>query len=276
MSRIREICRRNEHGETVTTVTAYAPGDGSLSFVVKDFQTNSATTFDATREECAALLPEGWELIEDGPYFRGRKIAGPKPADDWPTCKVCGSNLGDDDELDQPDEETGTCTVCKAQHTAPTIKVWALATDSDDNGTEASIYTDERQMYLDLAEKMGDDDENAQAAKLAEAGDVEALAEYVTSIEAPYLFTYSIDEREIAAPVDPDKPMALNERETATVLHALRAMQDHLQYGNGIQRCDEQKGCRHFDGVEPLTVDEIDDLCERLNFFDVAAKAPRR
>ena len=49
-----------------------------------------------------------------------------------------------------------------------TMKVWALATDGDDNGTAAYIYTDEKQMYLDLAEKMGDEDEQARAKELAD------------------------------------------------------------------------------------------------------------
>lgn len=35
--------------------------------------------------------------------------------DDWPLCRHCGSNLGDDDELDQPDEESGLCATCKAE-----------------------------------------------------------------------------------------------------------------------------------------------------------------
>lgn len=64
---------------------------------------------------------------------------------------------------------------------------------------------------------------------------------------------------------DDEKPMALNERETQTVLCALRRLQDPL-HGN-------RQMCEHSDG-EPLNNDEIDKLCERLNFFDVAATGP--
>jgi len=48
----------------------------------------------------------------------------------------------------------------------------------------------------------------------------------------------------------------LNDREVATVLHALRS----LQFGCNSDECD------HFDdNVEPLNSDEIDALCERIN-----------
>ena len=48
----------------------------------------------------------------------------------------------------------------------------------------------------------------------------------------------------------------MNDREVATVLHALRS----LQFGCGSEECD------HFEDVEPLNTDEIDVLCERINF----------
>lgn len=57
--------------------------------------------------------------------------------------------------------------------------------------------------------------------------------------------------------------MNLNERELATVLAALRYFQNAL-------RCDGAENLRvgwmdHFGDVMPLTEDEVDSLCERLN-----------
>jgi hypothetical protein len=46
----------------------------------------------------------------------------------------------------------------------------------------------------------------------------------------------------------------LNERELATVLAALRIFQR-----------DPDPTMEHFDEVEPLSADEIDELCEELN-----------
>lgn len=48
----------------------------------------------------------------------------------------------------------------------------------------------------------------------------------------------------------------LTGRELATVLHALRKLQDPTN----CNHC-----CEHFDETEPLTAEEIDGLCERLN-----------
>ena len=53
----------------------------------------------------------------------------------------------------------------------------------------------------------------------------------------------------------------LTDRELATVLHALRKLQD-------TANCNYV--CEHFDEHEPLNDDEIDELCERLNFDDPA------
>ncbi|MGO8792909.1 MAG: hypothetical protein ACLQVL_36740 [Terriglobia bacterium] len=78
------------------------------------------------------------------------------------------------------------------------MTIWALATDGDADGTVASVYTDEKQMYLDLAERMGTEEEQEQAKNFS--ADIEALKEFVSEIEPPFLFTYSIDEREIEVP----------------------------------------------------------------------------
>lgn len=54
--------------------------------------------------------------------------------------------------------------------------------------------------------------------------------------------------------------MRLTDRETATVLFALRK----FQRDPGILDDD----CGFFLDVEPLTADEIDELAERINFDD--------
>jgi len=53
----------------------------------------------------------------------------------------------------------------------------------------------------------------------------------------------------------------LNERELATVLAALRCWQKELTSTGIPEDADDILGER-----DPLTLDEIDDLCERLNF----------
>jgi hypothetical protein len=53
----------------------------------------------------------------------------------------------------------------------------------------------------------------------------------------------------------------MNERELATVLAALRYWQDKLINGHNVVVLM----LPHFETCTPLTIDEIDDLCERLN-----------
>ena len=53
----------------------------------------------------------------------------------------------------------------------------------------------------------------------------------------------------------------LSDRELATVLAALRYWQQDL-----TENDDGPIDSEHFaDGIEPLSVDEIDELCQRLN-----------
>lgn len=53
---------------------------------------------------------------------------------------------------------------------------------------------------------------------------------------------------------------ALNDRELATVLAALRLFQE--------QDADDRADSEYFADVKPLTDDQIDALCERLNLAD--------
>ena len=68
--------------------------------------------------------------------------------------------------------------------------------------------------------------------------------------------------KESAAPIDD-----LDDRQTATILHALRHYQER-HYGTAgecVEADENGTVCCHFDGVKPLTDQEIDALCNRLN-----------
>jgi len=53
----------------------------------------------------------------------------------------------------------------------------------------------------------------------------------------------------------------MNEKETATILAALRYWQEETQMS-------QRKNHDHFESMVPLDDDEIDELCERLNSKD--------
>lgn len=59
--------------------------------------------------------------------------------------------------------------------------------------------------------------------------------------------------------------MIINERELATVLAALRSWQERGDPGGFYSE--------YFEEYEPLSEDEIDDLCERLNCSDLIDEA---
>jgi hypothetical protein len=67
------IDRRDEDGDRTAIIHSYAPGDGNLSFVAMDPRTKEAVGPSPNLKECAAVLPVGWELYDDGPYWRARK-----------------------------------------------------------------------------------------------------------------------------------------------------------------------------------------------------------
>lgn len=57
----------------------------------------------------------------------------------------------------------------------------------------------------------------------------------------------------------------LDEHELATVLSALRFFQSWMDSHSGVTPI-----CDHFvDGAEPLTMGEIDELCEQINCAEV-------
>ncbi len=61
---------------------------------------------------------------------------------------------------------------------------------------------------------------------------------------------------------------SLTDRETATILHALRDLQDDMHNGN-----DDFDGCDHFEECIPLTEVEIDTLCESICLDSLTIKA---
>jgi hypothetical protein len=61
-----KVERRNEDNDLVATVHSYAPGDGTLAFVARDPRTNEAVGPSPNREECEAVLPHGWVLVQRG------------------------------------------------------------------------------------------------------------------------------------------------------------------------------------------------------------------
>lgn len=77
----RKIIREDE-----TVISMYAPGDGMLSFN-RSFDGKSVPSpDDVTEAEARALIPEGWELFRDGPYWRAREIVKA------PACPRCGTS----------------------------------------------------------------------------------------------------------------------------------------------------------------------------------------
>jgi hypothetical protein len=62
--------------------------------------------------------------------------------------------------------------------------------------------------------------------------------------------------------------LSLDKRETATVLAALRKFQRDA--GN-VRQLAHMMATEHFKDIKPLSLDEIDALCERINFAPAVA-----
>src|ERR1039458_8926408 len=163
------------------------------------------------------------------------------------------------------------------------ITVWSVAAD-DDNGTYASIHETELAAYRRLIQLTVDSDNKDDVAKaeaFMEAEDFDGLDEWIHEevIEPPN--TYSVDQHKLDVPaaLDPapaNESKSITRRELASVLHGLRLMQE--QWEPKMHRCtsiglhdplelSEPNSCDHFCDEEdsPLSPDEIDQLCERLN-----------
>lgn len=77
MSERKKVMRE---GSTIVEISAYAPGDGNLSFVARYVEDNpggkrgDSVSPGPTKEECEAACPAGWVLFQNGPYWRARKL----------------------------------------------------------------------------------------------------------------------------------------------------------------------------------------------------------
>ncbi len=163
------------------------------------------------------------------------------------------------------------------------ITVWSVAADGD-NGTYASVHETELAAYRRLIELTVDSDDKDQVAKaeaFIEAEDLDGLDEWIHAEEIEPLNAYSEDQHKLDVPSASDSAPAdenkhIKRRELASVLHGLRLMQE--QWEPQMHGCtsiglhdplelSEPNSCDHFcdDENSPLSPDEIDELCDRLN-----------
>jgi hypothetical protein len=163
------------------------------------------------------------------------------------------------------------------------ITVWSVAADGD-NGTYASVHETESAAYRRLIQLTVDSDDKGDVAKaeaFMEAEDYEGLDEWIHEVVIEPLNTYSVDQHTLDVPASPipapaDENKHITRRELASVLHGLRLMQE--QWEPKIHGCtsiglheplelSEPNSCDHFcdDEESPLSPDEIDELCDRLN-----------
>lgn len=77
-----------------------------------------------------------------------------------------------------------------------------------------------------------------------------------------------------AQPAEPANPHALDARELATVLAALRCYQQVSEQCGGDIPDDLQDIADCGGEIEPLEIDEIDELCERLNCEPASGLSP--
>jgi len=131
------------------------------------------------------------------------------------------------------------------------MQIWTLAWDTD-GGTGASVHLTEREAFMALIDGQLDEDDQAEA--IAQLEDGKDFWDWFDENEREPMDTFSIESHEIDVPAAP-----FNDRELATVLHSLRQVQDDMHESG------EKPDGTHFNLVSPLTEDEIDVLCERLN-----------
>jgi len=163
------------------------------------------------------------------------------------------------------------------------ITVWSVAAD-DDNGTYASVHETESAAYrrlIQLTVDADNKDDVAKAEAFVEAEDFDGLDEWIHEDVIEPLNTYSVDQHTLDVtgspiPTPADENRRNSRRELASVLHGLRLMQE--QWEPKMHGCSsiglheplelsEPNSCDHFcdDEDSPLSPDEIDELCERLN-----------
>ena len=163
------------------------------------------------------------------------------------------------------------------------ITVWSVAAD-DDNGTYASVHETECAAYrrlIQLTVDADNKDDVAKAEAFMEAEDFDGLDEWIHEEVIEALNTYSVEQQTLdltalPAPAPTANEKALSRRELASEHPGLRLMQE--QWEPQMHGCtfiglhdplelSEPNSCDHFcdDEDSPLSPDEIDELCEKLN-----------
>ena len=100
-----------------------------------------------------------------------------------------------------------------------------------------------------------------QLRSLVDAEDWAGFHSYIQCDMAEANGEYAV--REIDVPASQAPLPSLNGSELATILHALRMLQENEQ-ADGPTACHSSQ-CDHFYDAEELSLEQIDALCERLN-----------
>jgi hypothetical protein len=138
------------------------------------------------------------------------------------------------------------------------MEIFTLAYDTD-YGTGATVHVTEREAHLHLIQENVSEENREEALKQLDRDGEDGFDfwEWFDENERGPMDTFSIDSHTI------DVPAPFNNRELATTLYALRELQGEMHETNDVLA--EMKDSPHFEDCEPLTEDEIDTLCERLN-----------
>ena len=122
------------------------------------------------------------------------------------------------------------------------ITVWILACDDIRAGTYARAFWTEREAWECLVRLVTSDTQKKirkVAAKFIEHEEYGDLYEYLNGVAFDVDDTYSVDSEELELPAQTATAtesskgpiQVFNDRELATVLHALRMMQDYRRHG---------------------------------------------
>lgn len=136
------------------------------------------------------------------------------------------------------------------------IPIWVFLSDTD-AGRQTELFTAVEPAHQRLydavfEDRMLTDPEDVKIRDEAQAalksGQYEDLADAVSRFQEGSCDFYTVewDAVEVASP--------FTSRELATILHGLRCAQQYTE-----------PGCDHFADETPLTPEEIDSLCERIN-----------
>lgn len=137
------------------------------------------------------------------------------------------------------------------------IKLWTLAWDTD-AGTGASIHQSEHDANAAAVRRAATDDKELKDGEARV--DATDFWEWFNDNLRGSIDSYNVDAHEIDIPV-------FTAREQASILHGLRMFQEQTEDPAHAEGCmmAGSDACDHFTDCSPLTVDEVDGLCERIN-----------